>query len=57
MSDLHGGSPGDLYIKVMVQVPISVTPEQRKLLEEYARISGETIKSESFGEKVKKVFK
>ena len=59
MPDLHGGAPGDQYVKVMIQVPTNLTPEQRRLLEEYARISGETIGSSdsSFSEKIRKVFK
>jgi molecular chaperone DnaJ len=59
MPDLRGGSQGDLYVRVMIQVPSRLSVEQRKLLEEYARISGEEIKggSDSFTEKIKKVFK
>ena len=58
MPDLHGGKRGDLYARVMLQVPTSLTVEQRRLLEEYAEASGEDIAGEeSFKEKIKKVFK
>ena len=59
MSDVHGGSTGDQYVKVMLEVPTHLSSEQRKLLEEYARISGEQVNEggDSFSEKIKKVFK
>lgn len=59
MPDLHGGSPGDQYVRVMLEVPSRLTVEQKKLLEEYARVSGEIIdqSGDSFAEKMKKVFK
>jgi len=59
MPDLHGGINGDQYVKVMVQVPRRLTSEQRKILEEFARISGEdfSAKEDTFTEKLKKVFR
>ncbi len=58
MPDVHGGQRGDQYVKVMIEVPTRLTTEQRRLLEEYARVSGENISSDdSFKEKIKKVFK
>ena len=58
LPDLRGGHHGDQYVKVMLQVPTRLTAEQRKLLEEYARISGEDFEpSTTFTEKIKKVFK
>ena len=33
---------GDLYVKVMVQLPARITAEQRRLMEQYARIEGAT---------------
>ena len=59
MPDVHGGASGDQYVQVMLQVPTHLTAQQRKLLEEYAQISGEDyLKSNgSFTEKIKKVFK
>ncbi len=59
MPDVHGGSQGDEYARVMVQVPNHLSAEQRKLLEEFARISGEDSQKheDSFADKIKKVFK
>ena len=58
MPDLRSGTHGDQYVHVMLQVPTHLTPEQRKLLEDYARISGEEVETNStFAEKIKKVFK
>lgn len=59
MPDLHRGEQGDLFVKVMIQVPTHLTAQQKKLLEEFAQISGEDLgtKSDSFKEKIKKVFK
>ena len=39
------GHRGDLFVKVKVQVPGHISPRQRELLEEFARISGEEITS------------
>ncbi len=58
MPDLHGGAQGDQYVRVMTQVPTRLSAEQRRLLEEFARISGETFEEESsLKDKIKKVFK
>jgi len=59
MPDVHGGSPGDQYVHVMIHVPERLNAEQKKLLEKFAEISGEDISSagESISEKIKKVFK
>ena len=56
---LHGGSAGDQFVKVMIQVPVRLTAEQRRLLEEYARVSGFDVPkgNDSFKEKIKSVFK
>jgi len=59
MVNLQGGV-GDQYVKVMLQVPEKLNFEQRKLLEEFAEVSGEemaSFKTESIKEKIKKVFK
>ncbi len=57
--DVHGGSPGDLYVRAMIQVPTHLTTEQKRLLEEFAKMSGEKVgdNGESLKEKIKKVFK
>ncbi len=59
MPDVHGGSPGDQFVKVMIQVPTRLNAEQRRLLEEYARISGHDMPkgNDSLKEKIKSVFK
>jgi len=55
--DLHGRGIGDELIKVDVQIPVRLTPEQRKLIEEFARLSGEQVNSETFTERIKKTFR
>lgn len=59
MPDLHGGGHGDQYARIMIAVPAKLTPEQRQLLEEFARLSGEAVQkpNDTFTEKIKKVFK
>lgn len=57
MPDLHGESAGDLYAKVMLRVPEHLSGEQKKILEEYARVSGDDVASGSFAEKFKNAFK
>lgn len=57
MPDLHGYIRGDQLVKVNVEIPKNLTLEQRRLIEEFARLSGEDISKESFTEKVKKAFK
>jgi len=58
MQNLHGGV-GDQYVNVMLQVPGKLSVEQKRLLEEYAKVSGEEVQTagESIKEKIKKVFK
>ncbi|MFH0754214.1 MAG: molecular chaperone DnaJ [Candidatus Omnitrophota bacterium] len=57
MPDVHGNNVvGDLYVRVMIDVPKKLSGEQRRLLEEFAKASGETIE-EGLKDKIKKVFK
>jgi molecular chaperone DnaJ len=58
MPSLRGGRQGDQLVRVHVEVPTSLTPERRKLLEEFARVSGDAEEptSRSFFEKAKKFF-
>jgi molecular chaperone DnaJ len=58
MPSLRGGHQGDQLVRVHVEVPQTLTGEQRKLLEEFARISGDAAEptSKSFFEKAKKFF-
>ena len=59
MPDLRSHYQGDQYVKVMLEVPEKLSAEQRRLLEEFADISGEEvgIKKDTIKEKIKKVFK
>lgn len=57
MTDLHGGGVGDQYVKVMLSVPEHLTAEQRKLMEEFARVSNIKLSGDSLAEKFKSVFK
>jgi len=59
MPSVRGGYQGSQYVRVMLQVPTRLSSEQRKLLEDYAKLSGDQINKEdnSFTEKIKKVFK
>ena len=58
MPTLRGGRQGDQLVRVHVEVPNSLTGEQRKLLEEFARVSGDANEptSRKFFEKAKKFF-
>ena len=55
--DVHGRGIGDELVRVNVEIPTHLTPQQRQLIEEFARASGEDINKESFSEKIKKAFK
>ena len=56
MPSLRGGKQGDQLVRVQVEVPQSLTAEQRKILEDFARVSGDAAEptSKSFFEKAKK---
>jgi molecular chaperone DnaJ len=58
MPSLRGGAQGDQLVRVQVEVPTALTAEQRKILEEFARVSGDAAEptSKSFFEKAKKFF-
>ncbi len=56
--DVHGRGQGDELIKVNVIIPSNLNAEQRRLIEEFARATGENPDSkESFTDKLKKAFK
>ncbi|MBN1869092.1 MAG: molecular chaperone DnaJ [Candidatus Omnitrophica bacterium] len=59
MPSLRGGYKGEQYVKVMIEVPKRLSGEQKSLLEQFAKISGENVSSsnDSLKEKIKKVFK
>lgn len=58
MPSLRGGRQGDQLVRVHVEVPQSLTSEQRRILEEFAQVSGDANEptSKSFFEKAKKFF-
>lgn len=55
--DLHGRAPGDELIKVNVEIPQRLSLEERRLIEEFAKLSGESINKESFSDKIRRTFK
>jgi molecular chaperone DnaJ len=56
--DLRGGTRGDLNIRIHIEVPKKLTPEQRKKLEEFAAVCDEDTNpdSKSFFDKAKEFF-
>jgi len=58
MPNLRSGQKGDQLIKVVIEVPKKLTPEQRKSLEDFAELSGDPANpmAESFFEKAKRFF-
>lgn len=57
ITDVHGRGKGDELVRVNVEIPAHLTPEQRRLIEEFARLSGEDLDKETFTDKIKKAFK
>jgi molecular chaperone DnaJ len=55
---LGGGPRGDIVARLFVEVPTKLNEEQRKLLEEFARISGDDVspRRRGFLEKVRDLF-
>jgi molecular chaperone DnaJ len=58
MPSLRGGGRGDQLVRVQVEVPTSLSADQRRLLEEFGRVSGDAHEptSKSFFEKAKRFF-
>ncbi|MBU4304066.1 MAG: molecular chaperone DnaJ [Candidatus Omnitrophica bacterium] len=56
-ADLRGYGKGDQYVKVHVKVPTDLSGQQKKLLMEFAQLSGEDVRNETITEKIKKAFK
>lgn len=54
--ELHSRQPGDELVRVNVEIPTRLTTEQRRLIEEFARLGGEESGRESFAEKIKRTF-
>jgi len=55
--DLHERGIGDELVRVNVEIPERLTLEQRRLIEEFARLSGEEVNTESFTDKIKRTFR
>ncbi|MDD5730814.1 MAG: molecular chaperone DnaJ [Candidatus Omnitrophica bacterium] len=56
--DVHGRGIGDQLVRVIVEIPRDISSEQRRLIEEFARLSGEDPDiRQSFKDKIKKAFK
>ncbi len=55
--DVHGRGEGDELVRVDVEIPSRLNAEQRRIIEEFARASGEPVEKSSFTEKIKKAFK
>ena len=54
--DVHGGEHGDELVKVDVEIPSRLSSQQRRLIEEFAKLSGEDISGSSFTDKIKRTF-
>ena len=58
MPNVHGHHEfGDLYVRVMIAVPGSLSGRQRELMEELSRELGESNGKGSFKDKFKKAYK
>ena len=56
--DLHSRDIGDELVKVNIEIPARLSSQQRQLMEEFARLSGEELGSkESFTDRLKKPFR
>jgi molecular chaperone DnaJ len=58
MPNLRGGGKGNQFVRVHIDVPKKLSSEQRSLLEQYAKVSGDASNpgEDSFWEKAKKIF-
>ncbi|MDD5195826.1 MAG: molecular chaperone DnaJ [Candidatus Omnitrophica bacterium] len=58
LPDLHTRGVGDELVKVNVEIPTRLSSEQRRLIEEFAKLSGESLgPQETFSDRIKKAFK
>jgi molecular chaperone DnaJ len=58
IADLHSRDMGDELVRVNIEIPERLSGQQRQLMEEFARLSGENLGvKESFTDKLKKPFR
>jgi molecular chaperone DnaJ len=58
MPDLHSHDFGDELVRVNIDIPVKLSSQQRQLMEEFARLSGETPgEKESFTDRMKRPFR
>ncbi|MBU0547443.1 MAG: molecular chaperone DnaJ [Candidatus Omnitrophica bacterium] len=58
IADLHSQDIGDELVKVNIEIPVKLSIQQKQLMEEFARLSGEYLGvKDSFTEKFKKSFR
>lgn len=57
MPRLHSRGRGDLYLVLDVQVPRDLTPEQRRLLEEFQRLESCKKREQGWKERLRKVMR
>jgi molecular chaperone DnaJ len=56
--DLHGRGKGDELVLIRVKIPTNLSTEQKRLIQEFAKISGEDSESkEKITDKIKRAFK
>ncbi|MCU0666164.1 MAG: molecular chaperone DnaJ [Candidatus Omnitrophica bacterium] len=57
MPDVHTREIGDQLVKVDVEIPRNLNQEQRKAMEEFARVSPEGTGKDSFTDRIRKTFR
>jgi molecular chaperone DnaJ len=55
--DVHGRDMGDELVRINVTIPTHLSAQQRSLIEEFAKLSGEELDKNSFTDKIKKAFR
>lgn len=57
IADVHSKELGDELVKVDIDIPKNLNSQQRSLIEEFARLSGEEVSKSGFTEKIKRTFR
>jgi len=55
--DVYGRGRGDELVRVVVKIPEKLNAEQRRIIEDFARASGEETEKETLADKIKKTFR